>query len=128
MGLLGNDSNWVHNVRAAGGHAVLRRRRRQPVLLEEVEVGARAPILRRYLAVAPGARPHLPVTQDSPLEAFAARILPVVTPDAIRLVEELFQLERSGKPELKQVLSMRLSIPRRSRPLYARYDSELLAD
>jgi deazaflavin-dependent oxidoreductase (nitroreductase family) len=72
VSMLGNDSNWVRNVRAAGGHAVLRRRRRQPVLLEEVEVGARAPILRRYLAVAPGARPHLPVNQHSPLEAFAA--------------------------------------------------------
>ena len=72
VSMLGNGSNWVRNVRAAGGHAVLRRRRRQPVLLEEVEVGARPPILRRYLAVAPGARPHLPVTQHAPLEAFAA--------------------------------------------------------
>ena len=38
----------------------------------DVEVGARAPILRRYLALAPGARPHLPVTRDSELATFAA--------------------------------------------------------
>lgn len=72
VSMLGNDANWVRNVRAAGGHAVLRRGRRQPVLLEDVEAGARAPILRRYLALAPGARPHLPVTRHSPLEAFEA--------------------------------------------------------
>ena len=36
----------------------------------EVDPGARAPILRRYLAVAPGARPHLPVDRRAPLEEF----------------------------------------------------------
>ena len=40
------------------------------VRLEEVDLAARAPILRRYLAVAPGARPHLPVDRRAPLEEF----------------------------------------------------------
>ncbi|GAA2987500.1 nitroreductase family deazaflavin-dependent oxidoreductase [Streptosporangium longisporum] len=72
VSMLGNNANWVRNVRAADGRAVLHRGRRRPIVLQEVDPGARAPILRRYLALAPGARPHLPVTRDSPPEAFAA--------------------------------------------------------
>jgi hypothetical protein len=71
VAMLGRDANWVRNVRAAGGRAVLRHGRREAVRLEEVEVGARAPVLRRYLALAPGARPHLPVDRRAPLEEFA---------------------------------------------------------
>ena len=70
VSMLGNDANWVHNVRAAGGRAVLRRGRPQEVRLEEVEPGDRAPILRRYLEVAPGARPHVPVDRRAPLAEF----------------------------------------------------------
>jgi len=70
VSMLGNDANWVRNVRAAGGRAVLRRRGREQVRLDEVEPGDRAPILRRYLAVAPGARPHLPVDRHAPLAEF----------------------------------------------------------
>lgn len=70
VSMLGEDANWVRNVRAADGRAVVRRRGREQVRLEEVEPAARAPILRRYLAVAPGARPHLPVDQHAPLEEF----------------------------------------------------------
>jgi len=75
VSMLGTDANWVRNVRAAGGRAVLRRRHRQEVRLEDVDPRARAPILRRYLAVAPGARPHLPVDRHAPLEEFE-RIAP----------------------------------------------------
>jgi deazaflavin-dependent oxidoreductase (nitroreductase family) len=71
VAMLGNEANWVLNVRAAGQRAVLERGRREQVLLEEVATDARAPILRRYLAVAPGARPHLPVDRRAPLEEFA---------------------------------------------------------
>jgi deazaflavin-dependent oxidoreductase (nitroreductase family) len=70
VSMLGDNTNWVRNVRAAGGHAVLRRRGRVPVRLEEVDAADRAPILRRYLAVAPGARPHFPVDRDDPLTEF----------------------------------------------------------
>jgi hypothetical protein len=48
--------------------AVLRRGHRENVHLGEVKPGARAPILRRYLTVAAGARPNLPVDRDAPLE------------------------------------------------------------
>jgi deazaflavin-dependent oxidoreductase (nitroreductase family) len=71
VSMLGEDANWVRNVRAAGGRAVMCRRGREPVHLEEIEPAERAPILRRYLAVAPGARPHTPVDRDAPLERFA---------------------------------------------------------
>jgi hypothetical protein len=70
VAMLGQDANWVRNVRAAGGRAVLRHGRREHVRLDEVEVGARAPILRRYLASAPGARPHLPVDRRASLGEF----------------------------------------------------------
>jgi deazaflavin-dependent oxidoreductase (nitroreductase family) len=70
VSMLGNDANWVRNVRAAGGRAVIRRRGRTKVQLDEVDPAARAPILRRYLAVAPGARPHIPVDRHASLADF----------------------------------------------------------
>jgi deazaflavin-dependent oxidoreductase (nitroreductase family) len=70
VSMLGKDANWVRNVRAAGGGAVLRHGGREAVRLEEVSVDARPAILRRYLAVAPGARPHIPVDRHAPLEEF----------------------------------------------------------
>ena len=66
------ECNWVANVRAAGGHAVLRRRRRRPVQLVEVPVDSRAAILARYVQVAPGGRPHISVAKGASLEEFAA--------------------------------------------------------
>jgi len=54
VAMLGEDANWVANVRAADGPAVLQHGRREAVRLEEVDPGIRAPILRRYLEVAPG--------------------------------------------------------------------------
>jgi len=71
VSMLGEDVNWVRNVRAAGGQAVLRHGRSEPVRLVEVDPGRRAPILRRYLDLAPGARPHVPVDRNAPLEQFA---------------------------------------------------------
>ncbi|WP_410816270.1 nitroreductase/quinone reductase family protein [Micromonospora sp. 050-3] len=67
VSMLGTTSNWVANVRADGGHAVIHHGTREKILLKEVDVGARAPILRRYLAVAPGARPHMAVDRRAPL-------------------------------------------------------------
>jgi deazaflavin-dependent oxidoreductase (nitroreductase family) len=73
VAMLGERTNWVRNVRAAEGRAVLRGGlRRETVRLQEVEVGARAPILRRYLERAPGARPHIPVDRRASLAEFAA--------------------------------------------------------
>lgn len=70
VSMLGEDTNWVRNVRASGGRAVLRHGAREPVLLQEVAVGQRAPILRCYLQRAPGARPHIPVDYQAPVEEF----------------------------------------------------------
>ena len=39
-------------------------------MLTEVPVAERAPILRRYLLVALGARPHMAVRWNSPLREF----------------------------------------------------------
>ena len=70
VAMLGEGSNWVAKVRAAAGHAVLRHGHREAVRLEEVDPGARGPILRRYLEVAPGARAHIPVDRQAPLADF----------------------------------------------------------
>jgi hypothetical protein len=70
VSMLGTEAGWVQNVRAAGGRVTLRHGRVEAVRLEEVAVDQRAPILKVYLQRAPGARPHIPVDKDAPLEAF----------------------------------------------------------
>jgi len=70
VSMLGNDVNWVRNLKAAHGQAVLRHGRRENVRLAEVDPGLRAPILRSYLQVAPGARAHIPVDKRAPLSEF----------------------------------------------------------
>jgi len=71
VSMLGERANWVSNVRADGGRAVLRHGRREAVRLEEVPASERVPILRRYLEDAPGARPHIPVDRTAPSEELA---------------------------------------------------------
>jgi len=70
VAMLGESTNWVRNVRAAEGRAVLRHGRREAVRLEEVPVDRRPAILRRYLALAPGARPHIPIDRRAPVQEF----------------------------------------------------------
>ena len=70
VSMLGEDVNWVRNIRAAGGRAVLRHGRREQVRLVDVPAQDRPPILRRYLEIAPGARPHIPVDRRAPRQAF----------------------------------------------------------
>jgi hypothetical protein len=72
VSMLGDDAAWVRNVRADDGRAVLGHGRREAVRLEEVAAESRPPILRRYLQLAPGARPHIPVDRHAPVEEFAA--------------------------------------------------------
>ncbi len=72
VSMLGKETAWVRNVGAADGYAVLRHGRTERVRLVPVSIEERAPILKRYLELAPGARPHIPVDKDAPLEAFAA--------------------------------------------------------
>lgn len=63
---------WVWNVRSAGGHAVLRKGRARRVLLVEVPVEDRAPVIRRIVQVAPGTRPHVRVDRHAPVADFEA--------------------------------------------------------
>src|SRR5690242_8801161 len=48
VSMLGEETNWVRNIKAAGGKARLRHGTSEQVILEEVAVGQRAPILRAY--------------------------------------------------------------------------------
>ena len=68
--MLGDSAQWVRNVRAAGGKAVLHSGGYENVRLEEIPVNQRAPLLKAYLYAAPGARPHVPVDMDAPLAEF----------------------------------------------------------
>jgi hypothetical protein len=86
VSMLGPGAGWVRDVAAAGGRAVLHRGgRRRDVVLEPVPAEERVPVLRRYVAVAPGARPHLgvgPDASDDELRRLAAavpvfRVVPV---------------------------------------------------
>jgi deazaflavin-dependent oxidoreductase (nitroreductase family) len=70
VSMLGDNVQWVLNVRAARGKAAIRSGAREEVQLDEIPAEQRAPILKEYLRRAPGARPHMTVTQDSPLADF----------------------------------------------------------
>jgi hypothetical protein len=72
VSMLGDHANWVRNARAAGGNAVLLHGRRRHVHLVEIPAAQRPRILRRYLLLALGARPHLSVTWRSPLREVSA--------------------------------------------------------
>lgn len=79
VSMLGENVNWVRNVRAAHGDAVIRSGSRKEVHLEEIPVDQCAAILKAYLRRAPGARPHIPVSKDAPLAEFekVAGIYPI---------------------------------------------------
>ncbi len=70
VSMLGENVQWVKNVRAAGGNAVIHSGDREAVHLEEVPNDQRAPILKAYLQRAQGARAHIPVSLDAPLAEF----------------------------------------------------------
>jgi F420H(2)-dependent quinone reductase len=75
---LAGESDWVRNVRAAGGRAVVGRRRRRAVRLAELPPMERAPVIRAYLLrsgrrpgsqlVATEARHYFGVGADATLE------------------------------------------------------------
>ena len=87
VSMLGEEVDWVRNVKAASGNVTLRHGRREEVRLEEVAADRRAPVLKAYLKRAPGARPHLPMHKDAPLSEFEAvssrfpvfRVVPRIT-------------------------------------------------
>ena len=70
VSMLGDETNWVRNVRAASGKATLRHGISEQVILNELDVAQRGPILKAFLAHAPGARPHIPVDKEAPVSEF----------------------------------------------------------
>jgi deazaflavin-dependent oxidoreductase (nitroreductase family) len=72
VSMLGENCNWVRNVRAAGGRVTIRHGHARDCRLVEVPVEERAPILQRYLQKVPGARPHMAVDRNASLAAFEA--------------------------------------------------------
>ena len=70
--MLGDGSEWVRNVRAAGGEAFIKRSRSRPAMLTEIPPRERAPILKAWCQVATSGRQHLPVPHDAPVPAFEA--------------------------------------------------------
>lgn len=67
------ETEWVRNVRAAGGEAVIRRRGRQKVRLEEVPTEQRAPIIKAYLKkTAKATQQHFGVDPKAEIEEFEA--------------------------------------------------------
>jgi hypothetical protein len=70
VAMLGQGTTWARNARADGHAVLLMRRKRESVSLVEDVSGDRAAILRRYLELAPGARPFFPVDRRAPLPDF----------------------------------------------------------
>ena len=72
VSMLGSESDWVKNVEAAHGDAVIRQGRRYRVHLVAVPPEQRAPILREYVRIAPSGRQHFPLPVGAPLSDFEA--------------------------------------------------------
>jgi F420H(2)-dependent quinone reductase len=76
VSMLGPESDWVKNVEAAHGDAVIHQGRRSHVRLVSVPPEQRAPILQEYVRIASSGRHHFPLPVGAPLsdfEAMAAR-------------------------------------------------------
>ena len=72
VSMLGARSEWVRNVDAANGDAVIRQRRPRSVHLVPVPAAERAPILREYVRAATNGRAHFPLPVGAPLSEFEA--------------------------------------------------------
>ena len=71
VSMLGPRSDWVRNVEAAHGDAVIRQGRRRRVRLVAVPPEQRAPVLREYVRIAMSGRQHFPLPVGAPLSDFA---------------------------------------------------------
>jgi hypothetical protein len=70
--MLGSESDWVKNVEAAHGDAIIRQGRRRRVCLVAVPPEYRAPFLREYVRIAPSGRQQFPLAVGAPLSDFDA--------------------------------------------------------
>jgi deazaflavin-dependent oxidoreductase (nitroreductase family) len=65
------NTEWVRNVKAAGGEAILKRRKAERVRLEEVPVEQRAPVIKSYLKkTALVTKREFGIDPEAPLEEF----------------------------------------------------------
>lgn len=71
VSMLGQNVNWVKNVRAGDGDAVLIKGQRTPIHLIEVPIADRPPVIQRYLQVATSGRQHFPIPPDASLDQIA---------------------------------------------------------
>jgi deazaflavin-dependent oxidoreductase (nitroreductase family) len=84
------ESEWVRNVRAADGQAVLRHGKRTPVRLEELPAGERATIIQKYLREnAMSTKQHFGVDPKAEISEFE-RIAPL---------HPVFRITESGDGE-----------------------------
>ena len=72
VSMFGTISDWVHNLEAEHGDAVIAHGGSLHVRLVLVSPEERAPILREYVRVASSGRRHFPVPVGAPLSDFAA--------------------------------------------------------
>jgi hypothetical protein len=72
VSMFGTISDWVHNIEAARGDAVISHGGSQRVHLVLVPPEDRAPILQEYVRVASSGRKHFPLPVGAPLADFAA--------------------------------------------------------
>ena len=95
VSMLGESSEWVKNVRAAGGAAFIKRGRMRAVMLSEIPPAERAAILKSWARVATSGRKHLPVPHDAPLTAFEA----IATDYPVfRIDEREWGMRRASRP------------------------------
>jgi deazaflavin-dependent oxidoreductase (nitroreductase family) len=72
VSMLGPETEWVKNLEAARGSAVIRHGRRRRVHAVLVPPEQRAPILREYVRLAISGRKHFPLPVGAPLADFEA--------------------------------------------------------
>jgi hypothetical protein len=72
VSMFGTVSDWVQNVDAARGDAVIYHGRPRRVQLVPIPPEERAPVLREYVRVASSGRKHFPLPVGAPLADFAA--------------------------------------------------------
>lgn len=72
VSMLGPRSDWVRNVEAAQGNAIIRQGDRRRVHLVPVPPEQRAPVLREYVRIAPSGGQHFPLPATASLPEFAA--------------------------------------------------------
>jgi deazaflavin-dependent oxidoreductase (nitroreductase family) len=90
VAMMGEESDWVHNARAAGGAVTFKRGKRRRAVLQELPVAERAPVLQAWYRRTGSSTPRKYIGLDprAPLEAFE-KIAPrwpvfrITPPDAI---------------------------------------------